>query len=284
MAALNFDRCYKATLVHEGGWSDHPKDPGGATMRGVTQRVYTAYRRREGKDPRSVREISDTELWTIYRKNYWNVVAGDELEPAGIDYVVYDAAVNSGPHRGARWLQKALGVPADGQIGPVTLRAVERAKKPKELIRRACRNRMSFLEGLRHWRTFGRGWTRRVVGVEALAIRMLIEAQTISVGPVPGTAPIKNPTVDELVNQDARNEVHTANKAEKQDIGAAAGSGAFGGGGIVGDSAVNGGVSWIMVGVAVIAVVAACVFVWRSHSHRERKKEYRKVLERKSNE
>ena len=115
----NFDRCFDLVLKHEGGWVDHPADPGGATMKGVTIGTFAQFKgRKVTKD--ELRNISDADLRAIYKRGYWDKVRGDEL-PAGLDHVAFDAAVNSGPSRGIRLLQQALGVTADGKIGPETL-------------------------------------------------------------------------------------------------------------------------------------------------------------------
>jgi lysozyme family protein len=153
-------------LKHEGGWADHPKDPGGATMKGVTIGTFSQFKgRKVSKD--ELRNISDADLQAIYRRKYWGVVKADEL-PSGLDFVAFDAAVNSGPARGARWLQEALGVAADGKIGPATL-AHARAANVDLVIDRACDARLMFLQRLKTWPTFGKGWARRVAEVRAAA-------------------------------------------------------------------------------------------------------------------
>lgn len=165
-----FDECLAVTLAHEGGWSDHPDDPGGATMRGVTIGTYAQFKgRKVTKD--ELRAISDADLRTIYRRNYWDKVRGDDLPP-GLDLVAFDAAVNSGPARGVRWLQSALGVKADGKIGPHTLASANGHPNPEGIIRIACDNRMVFLRGLKTWPKFGKGWTRRVDDIRAKATEM----------------------------------------------------------------------------------------------------------------
>lgn len=163
-----FEACLKEVLLHEGGWSDHKDDPGGATMKGVTLETYR--RRKPGAKKADLRAISDAELAEIYRQDYWDKVRGDDL-PAGLDLVAFDAAVNSGPARGVRWLQVGLGVTADGKIGPQTIAAAGRANVPAA-IRSACAARLSFLRGLSTWRVFGNGWGRRVASVERVALAM----------------------------------------------------------------------------------------------------------------
>lgn len=165
----DFPEILKWVLVHEGGWADHPADPGGQTMKGVTQRVYSAYRERHGLPVRSVREIEDDELVAIYRRQYWDVVRGDDL-PAGLDYAVFDFAVNSGPGRAAKFLQALLGVDQDGQIGERTLAALN-GTDTATLIVKLCDDRLAWLKRLPTWKTFGRGWTTRVNGVRDGALR-----------------------------------------------------------------------------------------------------------------
>lgn len=171
MASTNFDACLAHVLKSEGGWSDHPADPGGATMRGVTLATFRIYR--PGATKADLRNISDAELGRIYRVGYWQTVRADEL-PAGVDLAVFDASVNSGPVRAIRWLQEALGVPADGKIGPITLAAIEKADAA-QLIKSMCRIRLEFLERLGTWSTFGRGWTSRVKSVEQTALSMIVK-------------------------------------------------------------------------------------------------------------
>ncbi len=165
----NFRKSLALVLQHEGGWSDHPRDPGGATMRGVT--LYT-YRRYYGADrtPAQLRQIRDDELAHIYRQGYWDTCRCDAL-PDGVDYAVFDAAVNSGPGRSARWLQAAVGAHQDGGIGPRTLERVP-AHAPVRLIDDLCARRLKFLQGLGTWVDFGRGWAHRVAGVRGAAMAM----------------------------------------------------------------------------------------------------------------
>lgn len=173
----NFEKCLSLVLVHEGGYADHPHDPGGATMKGVTQRVYDAYRRNHGLDPQPVRQITDREVQQIYKRQYWDRVCGDWL-PAGLDYVAFDAAVNSGVSRGAKWLQQALGVRPDGIVGEKTLEAAK-ACDPEDAINRACDARLRFVRSLRTWKYFGKGWSRRIAGVRRQAVYMAGAAEPL---------------------------------------------------------------------------------------------------------
>lgn len=157
-----FTRALAKVLAHEGGYVNHPKDPGGATNFGITQRVYDDYRRSLGKRPQAVRDISTVERDDIYRARYWSLVKGDSLPP-GVSYVVFDGAVNSGVAQSVKWLQRALGtVMVDGVVGQQTLIAVRAHPDHDKLIAAIIQRRMTFLRALKTWATFGKGWTRRV--------------------------------------------------------------------------------------------------------------------------
>ena len=161
----NWPIIHKYVLAYEGGYVNHPDDPGGATNFGVTQRVYDGFRRGIGEPTRSVRHITEVEVDMIYQQQYWATVKGDLL-PSGLDLTVYDFAVNSGPGRSVKFLQRELGVTDDGVIGNVTLSAVSAldADGVKQVIRGINNARWAWLKRLRHWGTFGKGWTRRVMG------------------------------------------------------------------------------------------------------------------------
>ena len=158
-------------LASEGGYVDDPKDPGGRTNEGITQHVYDNWRLAKGLPTRSVATIDPNEVEAIYRGLYWSAVAGDQL-PAGVDYATFDYAVNSGAHRAACALQNAVGVPADGQIGPATLAAAN-AADPRRVINAVCSARQAFLESLPTFAHFGNGWSHRVASVEQVARGMV---------------------------------------------------------------------------------------------------------------
>lgn len=165
----NFQRSLSAVLEHEGGWADHPADPGGATNMGITIATFRKWVKRNGTKA-DLRRITDAQVAKIYRARYWNKVKGDEL-PSGIDYATFDFAVNSGPGRAAKYLQGVLGVAQDGVIGPKTI-AAARAADPIKVITDLCDRRMAFLRRLSTWSTFGRGWSSRVLGVRQLALSL----------------------------------------------------------------------------------------------------------------
>lgn len=258
MAANNFVDCLRKVLVHEGGYVNHPRDPGGATNRGVIQRTYDAWRKSKGLPTRSVKSITDSEVEAIYRRDYWNKVSGDQL-PRGIDYATFDAGVNSGPSRGVKWLQRVLGVAQDGAAGPRT-QAAANASNHRKTIVDMCAVRMSFLRGLGHWSTFGRGWTRRVSEVEAGAVAMVLQ-QTLPAASAKA----------ELGATGAKAET----KANKEE-GAAVASGAGSAGSATQADFTNldAILPWVAAGAAVALVVVAVVLIHKSRVNRERAKAY----------
>jgi lysozyme family protein len=166
----NFDAALKAILHHEGGYVNHPADPGGMTNLGVTKRVWEEWVGHE-VDEKTMRELTPEIVGPMYKAKYWDKIKGDDL-PAGVDYCVFDAAVNSGPGRAAKWLQSCVGVEPDGGIGPKTLAAVA-AIDPADLVDDYAKRRLSFMMDLKTWDTFGKGWGRRVAEVKASASTML---------------------------------------------------------------------------------------------------------------
>jgi lysozyme family protein len=165
----NFETVLAAVLRHEGGYVDHPADPGGRTNLGVTQKVWEEWVGHK-VDEKAMRALTPELVSPLYKRKYWDKIRGDDL-PAGVDYAVFDAAVNSGPGRAAKWLQGCVGVEQDGAIGPKTLAAVA-AFDPTELVEDYAKRRLSFLMDLPHWGTFGRGWSRRVAEVQTVASSM----------------------------------------------------------------------------------------------------------------
>jgi lysozyme family protein len=167
----NFDAALAETLLHEGGWAKHPDDPGGSTMRGITKATYEAYLGRSVTD-RELKDIPDDHIRDIYKTRYWDKVRGDDL-PSGLDMVVFDFGVNSGPARAARHLQAVVGASPDGAIGPKTMAALDSyidRHGLENLIKSYSFSRLSFLRDLKTWRVFGRGWERRVMAVERKAL------------------------------------------------------------------------------------------------------------------
>ena len=124
-SSQGLDAALDYLLEEEGGWSNHVADRGGATMYGVTQAVYNDFRRKIAKKPvQSVRKISKAEAREVYDILYWRAARCDRL-PWPISYLVFDAAVNSGPSRGVRWCQAGLALKQDGKVGPATIAAAQ---------------------------------------------------------------------------------------------------------------------------------------------------------------
>ena len=164
-----FDRALSAVLKHEGGYVNHPKDPGGATNRGITLANFRRYVKPCGTVA-DLKKLTTAQAAVVYRRHYWDAVLGSQL-PAGVDYAVFDFAVNSGPKRAAQFLQRIVGAAADGVIGPKTLAAVS-AMPPEDIVTALCDARLAWLKRLKTWPTFGKGWAARVAGVRKLALGM----------------------------------------------------------------------------------------------------------------
>lgn len=152
MASKRFLEVHELTAEFEGGWSNHPKDPGGKTMYGITERVYHAWLKERGHRLKPVRQITMAEAKEIYYTNYWLRAGCHKLNP-GVDRMTYDAAVNSGVRRARQWLKQSIGSDDDR----VTVRNMHEV-------------RMRFLRGLKTWPTFGLGWTRRVNAMRDAAL------------------------------------------------------------------------------------------------------------------
>ena len=153
---MTFDEAFVQLLGHEGGYSDHPDDPGGKTMWGVTEKVARAKGYRGDMRNLPVEFAKEK----IYRPDYWDSVRADEV-PAPIRYSLFDAAVNSGPIQAIKWLQRTVGVTDDGKFGPKTLEAVLKAD-PEAVEARMLGYRLMFMTELGNWRSFNRGWAKRI--------------------------------------------------------------------------------------------------------------------------
>lgn len=152
---MDFDTAFHRLLGHEGGYVDHPSDPGGATCWGVTERVA-----RENGYQGPMRDLPVSIAKQIYRAKYWDSVRAEDL-PAGVRYPLFDAAVNSGTGQAVRWLQRAVGVADDGRLGPITITAAH-AADAQVVARRMLGQRLRFMTDLSTWSTFGKGWARRI--------------------------------------------------------------------------------------------------------------------------
>jgi len=169
--AHNYEKCLEIILHHEGGYVNHPKDPGGETNLGVTKRVYE-----EWGGTKDMKDLLVEDVAPIYRKNYWDKIKGNDL-PGGLDLCIFDFGVNAGPGRAAKYLQETIGTTFDGGIGPNTLRALanyeEEVGGVAVVIEEYQKRRQSYYESLSTFDTFGRGWTRRVNETTQSALKLI---------------------------------------------------------------------------------------------------------------
>lgn len=237
MAAGNFVNCLNATLAYEGGWADNPKDPGGATMKGITLGTFRKYFPKATK--KDLRNISASNVQVIYHDGYWTPIKGDTLAK-GVDLATFDAGVNSGPSRALQWLMASIG------------------GAPEDTVKKLCAARLGFLHALSTFKTFGRGWTRRVTEIEAKGVAWALAEKAIT--------PVE---VKSKLQKEAANAQVTATKQ------AGAGSVA-GGSGTLGAILPSDVPTWAIVLVVGGALVAAAVLFWRSRIHQQRADAYAK--------
>ena len=162
----NFDECLKMLLHHEGGYINHPSDPGGETNLGVTKKVY-----QEWGGTKDMKDLTVEDVAPIYKKNYWDRCKCDDLE-SGVDWVVFDWAVNSGTGRSAKAIQKICGAAQDGAIGPKTLALIGK-QNTQYVVEEFGKIRQDFYESLKTFDTFGKGWTRRNKETTEKALEMI---------------------------------------------------------------------------------------------------------------
>lgn len=173
----NFDIFLTEILKHEGGYVNHPKDAGGPTNKGITLVNFQSFVKPGGTID-DLKKLTDAQAGVVYRRNYWNVVKGDDL-PSGLDLATGDYGVNSGNARPVKALQKLVGVAQDGKMGPLTLAAIKK-HDTKKLINDLCDERLAFMKRAKNtktgellWPTFGRGWQRRVDDVRVKSLSLV---------------------------------------------------------------------------------------------------------------
>jgi lysozyme family protein len=190
MAKWTYDEALRCLLAHEGGYTNHPSDPGGPTNFGITIHDYRKYVK-PNATAADVRAMRVDEAKAIYRAKYWNAQRCDEL-PAGVDYSVFDYGVNSGIGRSGKVLRRIVGLPDRTHVvTDEVLRAVAR-RDPKALVTAINDERLAFLKRLRTWPVFGRGWGRRVAEVRSVSLRMANERRPAP-APVADTEPAPVP-------------------------------------------------------------------------------------------
>lgn len=235
MAAGNFEKCQEVTGKWEGGWSNHKADPGGATMFGITLAKYREHF--PNATAVQLRRISRMTALTIYEKDFWVPIDGDRLD-AGVDLAVYDAGVNSGVSRAKKWLKASVGGTAD------------------QTVKRICAKRLGFMQSLKIWKTFGRGWSRRVADIEAKGVAWALAAN--------------NPAKTVARKLDV--EAEAARKTATKQVGT---GGAVGGGGALATpEAADQIAGAALAGFVVIVAIVAGVLIWRAHINKQRAAAY----------
>lgn len=240
MSASNYTACLKEILKHEGGYVNHPKDPGGETNKGITKATAVA-----NGYTGSMKAIPDSAVESIYRLKFWNTpyYKCDTLD-AGVDLAVFDFGVNSGPSRAGKYLATSVGGTA------------------VQTIQRLCKARMGFLRGLKTFATFGKGWTSRVANVEAVGVKMALAAA--------------GKTPDE-VNKDLKAE---QKKAEDTRNKQATGAGGAGTGGasqapnLPADPSVFDWHTLLYVGIGVAVVATVIVLAVKAYNNHQRAAAY----------
>jgi lysozyme family protein len=152
---MNFDQAFDRLIGNEGGYSNHPSDPGAETMWGITARVARA-----NGYTGDMKALPRDTAKAIYRSKYWASVKAESL-PDALRFDVFDAAVNSGYPQAVKWLQQSIGITADGVMGPITLTAVT-AGNPLRVLMRFNGYRLRFMASLPTWPVFGEGWANRI--------------------------------------------------------------------------------------------------------------------------
>ena len=166
----NWDEAFKLVMKSEGGYVDNPADPGGRTNLGVTQKTWESWVGRESNE-KEMRALTKTDVEPLYKRKYWDACRCDDL-PTGLDYLVFDFAVNAGVGRSAKILQSCVGVSVDGQIGNQTIEATKKIA-PFNLIERFSEAKINFYKSLVTFPTFGKGWLNRVEEVKTTALKMV---------------------------------------------------------------------------------------------------------------
>lgn len=272
---INRDFCVRNIIIHEGGtYTDgvHPYDPGGPTRWGITIADARTYWK-PNATPNDVKNMPLSVAVDIYGKNpkgYWARTHGDEL-PSGVDYSTVDYGVNSGVGRSNKVLQRIVGVPADGQIGPMTIAAV-RKRNPDKIVDAMNDERMAFLQQLRIWPTYKNGWTRRVREVRAASHKLYADHPEMTPAPVPDQ---EQTTMPEPAPVPVMGQNEAMGKATlpppKTDKAVTTGAATSGG------AASYGMWDWITthpwestaIGVmAVVVVVGIVVIIYRNHRHK----------------
>ena len=239
----NFQKCLAVTLGYEGGKANNPKDPGGKTNKGVTQATYDAWRKSHGLAKRDVFLITDGDVSAIYSENYWRAVKGDDLA-AGVDLATFDAAVNSGPARALKWLMAAIG------------------GTDVETVKKLCAKRLGYMQTLKIWQTFKKGWLSRVTGIEAKGVAWALARST---------------SPSEARKELAKESTAATATAKKQAAGAgASGTATTAGGGdaILNPQHADQVAGWVLGGLLAAGALVAAILIIRAIIHKQRAAAY----------
>jgi len=243
MTTDKFRRCHTVTSKWEGGWSDHAADPGGKTMYGITEAVFHAWLKKQGKGVRPVRSISRGEAEMIYFEQYWEKAGCEGLHP-GVDLATYDPSVNSGVSRGRKWL----------------LAGIDSNNDHAKTVKNICRQRLSFVKSLNTWKVFGKGWGNRIADIQAKGVTWALAAVN------------DNHVVKQQLEDEAAKSKNTAGK-QNGVAGAAGASGA----GTVGVDQVDPSLfanGWIIAGLVIAAVIVVFIFASRARVHQQQSEAY----------
>lgn len=239
-----FTICLPITLVHEGGYVDHPKDPGGATNMGITIKTLSAWLGRPATKA-EVKALKRADVAPIYRRNYWDAARCGSYLP-GADLCVFDGSVNSGVGRGVGWAKQ-----------------VKAGSDAKAFVAQYCDLRLGFLKRLGTWSTFGKGWSRRVADIRAKATTMALAAMGIT-----GTA-----AKTQLENEAARAERQAHGDRDKAAAGGSVGAATVGTPVAAG---VQDATSWGVLALVAIVILGATAFIIvRSKNRRDEAEAFR---------
>jgi lysozyme family protein len=172
MARATWPEALARLLAHEGGYSNHPADPGGPTKFGITLADYRRYVKPDAAAA-DVRAMCIEEASAIYRARYWDAMNCDAL-PAGVDYAVFDYGVNSGTGRAGKVLRRVLNLPDESAAVADAVIGAARRADARALVTAICDERLRFLQRLKTWPVFGAGWSRRVAEVKSAASAMAV--------------------------------------------------------------------------------------------------------------
>ena len=240
-----FDICHPITAAWEGGWSNHKDDPGGKTMLGITEARWHEWQDKMKMKRTAVRNVTKAQALKFYRSEFWDASGASRLVP-GVDLAVYDASVNSGISRGRKWLAGAVG-----------------SQNHAETVKRICRARLSFMQSLRIWKTFGKGWGRRVADIEVRGVAMALAFM--------GASEKRIQVEAKAEAEAAKRAAANANKAAKS---AGTGAAASGGAPVIDPVAADPTALWVLGGLCVMLAIGAVILVIRKRAADARAEAY----------